>query len=322
MSHLPYSSPHPASSTPPPFLEPEGGSLQVSPTRQQQQQQSYSSRDQATKDVHLAPGDQSLVLVASARLLWSPATAYTWRARTLPARGHLAVGRHRLTRAAWVCAASCGPMGKGPYGHGQRPAERPMGARHANEQVRRRPARRVKAAAAQGMLEARWAAAEQTPGLRAASSGLPSWPPLGPPPPPSHPPRSSGAWRRAPAGSAAGPASTTSPTSCGTTRGANSCSGQGLARMLAPTWMGHRTDTRPTRAAGSSSTTWATCKETLRYSGGQGHTLRTPPPPTLHSPASSIHLPSRRTQGDSPRPHLSPGNRSLPAAMPPPTPGV
>ncbi|XP_054935019.1 fatty acid 2-hydroxylase isoform X3 [Physeter macrocephalus] len=114
------------------------------------------------------------------------------------------------------------------------------------------------------MLEARWAAAEQTRWLRAASSRLPPWPPLRPPPPPSPPPRSSGAWRPAPAGSAAGPASTTSPASCGTTQGASSCCGHGLVRMLAPTWTGHRTGTRTTRAAGSSSTTWGTCKETLR----------------------------------------------------------
>lgn len=130
--------------------------------------------------------------------------------------------------------------------------------------------RPVRASAAQGMLEARWAAAEQTPGLRAASSGLPPWSPLRPPPPPSHPPRSSSAWRPALAGSAAGLASTTSPASCGSTRGASSCCGRGLARMLATTWTGLRTGTRPTRAAGSSSTTWASCKETRRYGGARG----------------------------------------------------
>ena len=149
--------------------------------------------------------------------------------------------------------------------------------------------RPVQAAAAQGMLEARWAAAEQTPGLRAASSSLRPWSPLRPPPPPSHPPRSSSDWRPALAGSAAGPDSTTSRVSCGSTRGASSCCGRGLARMLAPTWTGRRTGTRPTRAAGSSSTTWASFKETLRYSGAPGS--RTPLPSCLLLQLSTLLKP-------------------------------
>lgn len=138
-----------------------------------------------------------------------------------------------------------------------------------------------------GMLEARWAAAEQTPGLRAASSGLPPWPPLRPRTP-SHPPKSSSAWLPAPAGSAAGPASTTSPASCGSTQGASSCCEHGLAKMLAPTWTGRRTSTRPTRVAGSSSITWASYKETLRYSRAAGHSL----PPAPH-PFPNFSLPGK-----------------------------
>lgn len=181
--------------------------------------------------------------------------------------------------------------------------------------------RRVQAAVAQRMLEARRATAEQTPRLPAASSGLPPWPPLRPPLP-SHRSRSSGAWRPAPAGSAAGLASTTSLTSCGTTRGASSCCGHGLARMSAPTWMGRRTGTRPTRAAGSSSTTWASCKETLRYSPARGPTLLLPgllPQLSASRGGRPVHLPSRRTQGQPPPSPRLPclfSNRSLP----PPTP--
>lgn len=202
---------------------------------------------------------------ASARPLSSPlATGHTWRARPLPAWGHLAGGPQRVARPASVARASPRPMRKRePPGPGSvRPSvqwERGM------QMSRCGGGRPVKAAGAPGMLEESWAAAEQKSGLPAASSGLPPWPLLRPPPSPSHPPRSSGAWRPAPAGSAAGPASTTSLASCGTTRGASSCCGRGLVRMLVPTWTGRRTGTRPTRAAGWSSTTWASCKETLRY---------------------------------------------------------
>ena len=181
--------------------------------------------------------------------------------------------------------------------------------------------RPVKEAAAPGMLEASWAAAEQKPGLPAASSALPPWPPLRPPPPPSHPPRSSGAWRPATAGSAAGPASTTSLASCGTTRGASSCCGRGLERMLAPTWTGRRTGTRPTRAAGSSSTTWASCKETLRYNPARGCTplLAFPPPPLsprrqarLTCPLGGPKVTASALTFASP---FSPGNRSRPVPL-------
>ncbi|GAB1293669.1 Fatty acid 2-hydroxylase [Apodemus speciosus] len=75
---------------------------------------------------------------------------------------------------------------------------------------------------------------------------------------------SSGAWRPVPAGSVAGPASTTSPASCGIIRGASSCCWRGLARTSVPTWMGHLTDTRTTPAAGWSSTMWANCERTRR----------------------------------------------------------
>lgn len=124
-------------------------------------------------------------------------------------------------------------------------------------------------------------------GLRAGSCGLQPWPPLRPPPPPSRLPRSSGAWRPAHAGSAAGPASTTSPASCGTTRGASSCCGPGRARTSAPTWTGRRTGTRPTRAAGWSSTTWESCAGSSRYSrAGAPH-----PNPGLPQPSTPGRAP-------------------------------
>lgn len=174
---------------------------------------------------------------------------YTWRARPLPACGHLAGGPQRSASHAGVCRASCRPMGKAaPPGLCSVPRSGQWERRMQMSRCGGGP--RVKAAEAQGMLEARWATAERTPGLRAASSGLPPWPPLRSALPPSHPPRSSSAWRPAPAGSAAGLASTTLPASCGSTRGASSCCGHELARMLGPTWTGRRTGTRPTRAAG------------------------------------------------------------------------
>ena len=144
--------------------------------------------------------------------------------------------------------------------------------------------RPVAAAPAPEMLEARWAAAEQTAGLRDPSSALPPWPPLRPPPPLSRPPRSSGAWRPVPAGSAAGPASTTSPASCGIIRGASSCCWRGLARTSVPTWMGHLTDTPTTPAAGWSSTMWANCERTRRYQAARGTPRSLPhtPPPVRH----------------------------------------
>ena len=129
-------------------------------------------------------------------------------------------GRARPRRPALLCQASRRPMAKRPP---RSPAARPMGAQHANEQVRWRPARQ--GGGGRGLPEARRAAAEP-----AESSAIPPWPPLRPPPPASPPPRSSGAWRPAPAGSAAGPASTTSPASCGSTREASSCCGRARAK--------------------------------------------------------------------------------------------
>lgn len=126
----------------PPFLPLSGvcGSKTATFPPIKQHQKSYSSGDHATEDVfpesHRRQEDL-LLLHLRATLGSPPAMGHTWRAHPLPAQGHLAGGPQRLARPSRVCHASCLPVEKGcPSGFGQRP----MGTRHANEQVRWRPA--------------------------------------------------------------------------------------------------------------------------------------------------------------------------------------
>ena len=207
-SWLRYSS-HTASPPRHPLLAPEDGNLKVSPRWRSGRSVEIGSGGGDQAKEHVCPDRRRRQEDSPHPHPPAPVLSTTRRTRLA-----------RPRRPALLCQASRRPMAKRPP---RSPAARPMGAQHANEQVRWRPARQ--GGGGRGLPEARRAAAEP-----AESSAIPPWPPLRPPPPASPPPRSSGAWRPAPAGSAAGPASTTSPASCGSTREASSCCGRARAK--------------------------------------------------------------------------------------------